>query len=82
MTPKYPQFYLDGNIALQNTVDDFRDWTRKAILKWLALTCMVFTLTLVGVVFELPWMAVTGLAELSIFAIVLHVLLTPQVDVL
>jgi len=70
-------FYLEGNIALQNAVDGFRYWTRRAIWKWLA-----FTLILLGVIFELPVITLAGTVELIICAITIHILLTPPEDYL
>lgn len=82
MTPEYPQFYLDGNIALQEVVDNFRDWTRRTVWEWLAFTCILFMWVLIGVVFENLALVIFGGVNLPICANTFHILLTLGKDYL
>ena len=59
----YPQFYLDGNISLQNTIESFEKLVKRDGIKFLIASVFFWAALLVGVVFEFPFLIFLGVGE-------------------
>jgi hypothetical protein len=68
----YPQFYLDGNIALQNAVDRYHRQTVRFGIQWLINCSAFFTLWIAGIVFENVFASVFAFLELVVCALTLY----------
>lgn len=59
----YPKFYLDENIALQDSIDRFHRNVKRSGFQFLGASVLFFVLTLTGITFEIPILTFWGIAE-------------------